>query len=263
MGASLSLAFLLSNEVAMAVTHTSAPKIYYEGYDISADHTNIELNMGRQELDKSAFGDVGVARCAGLWTFDFTHEGWVQHNTATPAIEDILHGDIGSDSKIITICPTTGAVNTIAYSAYGVSLSYTPTYRHGELAGFVGAGYSQSEKVVRGTTLLTGAKTESENGTPYELGAVGATEFLYGILHCTAVSGTDTPTITVVIESDDAEAFTDATTRISFTAKTAIGAQWATRVAGAITDTWWRAVCTVTGTNPSLTIHCVMAIKGD
>ena len=68
-------------------------------------------------------------------------------------------------------------------------------------------------------------------------------------LHVLSVAGTSTPTLTVIVQSDDNAGFTTPTTRISFTAATAVGAQWGS-VAGALTDDYWRISYTISGTNP-------------
>lgn len=246
----------------MAKTFSKNCKIYYEGYSLTSDHNQLDLNMGRQELIKSVFDNEGVARHAGLRYFDLSHAGFVTQGAGN--IEALMSADIGVADKIFTLCPTTGAVGEPAYSAKSVGLNYEPSHRIGEMVGFVGAAFSQGDSQIRGTVLATGAKTLTGNGASQTLGAVAADKYLYGVLHCTAVSGTATPTITVKIQSAPLATFlADVTDRITFTAKTAIGAQWATRVAGAITDTFWRAVWTVSGTNPSLTIHCIAAIQGD
>jgi hypothetical protein len=82
-------------------------------------------------------------------------------------------------------------------------------------------------------------------GTGYQLGAVAATQYLYGALHI-FTAGT---TITVVLESDDNAGFSSATTRATLGPLTTTGGTWATRVAGAITDDYYRfRVTAITGT---------------
>lgn len=71
---------------------------------------------------------------------------------------------------------------------------------------------------------------------------------MYVALHVLSVSGT-TPSLTVIVQSDDNVGFTTPTIRISFTAATEVGAQWGS-VAGALTDDYWRISYTISGTNP-------------
>ena len=93
--------------------------------------------------------------------------------------------------------------------------------------------------VAKQTVSTTGAK-----GTAVEIGAISAAQFLYATLHVFS-AGT---TITVIIESDDNGSFTSATTRATLGPVTARGGTWLTRVAGPVTDTFWRMnVSAVTG----------------
>ena len=52
----------------------------------------------------------------------------------------------------------------------------------------------------------------------------------------------------VKCESDDAEGFPSTAVQITFTGATNITSEWKD-VAGAITDDWWRAAWTFTGTS--------------
>jgi hypothetical protein len=102
------------------------------------------------------------------------------------------------------------------------------------------------------------AKSANGNGTGFNTpGAVGASQYLYGALHVLSVSASDS--IEVYIESDDNVNFTSATARISFASKSAIGYEF-TRVAGPITDTYWRARWVVTGAAVSILIAVSLAI---
>lgn len=107
---------------------------------------------------------------------------------------------------------------------------------------------------VRGTVLHNASASGNVTGTAFQLGAVGATQFLYGIIH--VFSGTGS--FDVLIQSDNAQGFGSPTTRITFTnvpTGTPATYQWATPVAGAITDDWWR----ISATNPNTRDFAVIA----
>lgn len=97
----------------------------------------------------------------------------------------------------------------------------------------------------------TGAK-----GTAVQHGAVASDERLFATLHLLGTAGTS---ITAVIESDDNSNFTSATTRYTWSALTAANGYWATPVAGAITDTWWRL--RVTAVSGSWTVAAAIGIE--
>lgn len=105
-------------------------------------------------------------------------------------------------------------------------------------------------------------RTATGTGTALQLGAIDADEgqHLYANLHVLSVAGTSTPTITVNIQSDDNSGFTTATTRGSFAAKTAVGGE-SIRIAGSITDDYWRASWTISGSTPSFLFLVSMGIE--
>ncbi len=102
----------------------------------------------------------------------------------------------------------------------------------------------------------------ADRGVALNLGAVVAPAQLYAVLHVLDIPVGTLPTLDVVVDSDDAQAFDDPTTRVTFTQMTARGAQYAVPVATPITDTWWRVRWTVGGTvNPAFKISAALAIQ--
>lgn len=235
-------------------------KLYVDGYDLSGDHNALAMLPEIEPLDATAFGMGTRKHIAGLKTLTFNHQGiW---NAGTGAVEDVLHGDLGVVNKPMTIAPKTGAEGEVAYFLRSHISAYRPGASIGELFAFSVEGeVSDSVGVIRGTVLGTGAKTATGDGTAYQLGAVASGESLYAVMHVTAVSGTN-PTLDVILESDDAEGFPSGTTRITFTQATAIGSEWATPVAGPITDDWWRLSYTIGGTDtPTFTVAIIVGIQ--
>ena len=74
----------------MAKSHATLVKVYYDGYDFSSDHNSIDLKIGRVELTRNVFGQVGVGRQAGLPEFDITHEGYIERGAA--AVDELPEG---------------------------------------------------------------------------------------------------------------------------------------------------------------------------
>lgn len=119
------------------------------------------------------------------------------------------------------------------------------------------SGQSSTGPVVRGVLLHPGsvARSTSSTGVARQLGAAGATQRLYAALHVLSVSGSATPTLTVKVQSDNAQGFGSSADQITFTNVTDVSApdtrrQWAS-VAGAIADDWYRVLWTISGTTPS------------
>jgi hypothetical protein len=110
---------------------------------------------------------------------------------------------------------------------------------------------------VRGRVMKTKAVVSATGatGTAQQLGAVASGQYLYAAFH-EFVAGT---TITGVLESNVDNTFGSPTTRITFGPITTQGGTWGTRVAGPITDTWYRLrITAITGSH---TIACVAGIK--
>ena len=243
----------------MAKQVVNNAKLLYSAYDLSGDHNRIALSLKRDTPDSTTFGATARARIAGLHSVELTSDGYWEGGDA--GVDDVLFDNLGTATRVLTVSASDGTKGNIAYFCPGVSLSYAPGPGSvGGIKAFTAAAYSEGYRAVRGTILGSGAKTATGNGTAYNLGAASATQYLYGALHCTAASGSGPPGITVKIQSDTAENFPSAEDRISFSALAAIGAQWATPVTGAITDTWWRATWTITGGDPSFTIWVSMGI---
>lgn len=106
------------------------------------------------------------------------------------------------------------------------------------------------------------ARTSTGSGTAIQVGEVGAGQRLYASLHVLSVSGTSTPTLTVTVQSDDAMAFSSATTRLTFDAVTEPGGQILRTDGSAIADDdWWRIGWTISGTDPSFLFVAAFGIE--
>jgi len=228
--------------------------VYVAEYDLSGDHNAISLTESGAVLDATTFGCSTRVNAGGLSDIALTGEGYWESGSGDldAALNDVLM----VHDELITIAPQTTDAGDAAKFFKSLTSTYTPmTGSVGELLKF-NIGASGRSVLANGNILANEKVTVTGNGTAYELGAVGAAEYLYGGVHVTAFDGTS---IGLTIESDDNESFTSATTRITFTIASDVTAEWATPVSGAITDTWWRATWTVVGT--SMDVVFVMAIQ--
>lgn len=235
-------------------------KLYVASFDMSGDMNALALTNSADMLDGTTFGATTRINKAGLKSIVAQHEGlWDSDGTDEP--DDVFFSRIGTADVPVTICPVAGADGEVAYLFRAVHSNYTPGAAVGELYAFsVNMEGSDGAPLVRGMVLQpASAKTATSTGTARELGAVSATQRLYGSLHVIAASGTN-PTLDVVVASDTAEAFPSTATQLTFAQKTAIGSDWQT-AAGAITDTWYRVSYTIGGTNPSFTFVVAVGIK--
>ena len=243
----------------MAVKINQDAKIYIAEFDMTGFTNQVDLNLGVEPQDNTVFGNNTRTMIAGLETVQMNHQGFVDFDQFKQ--DEIHEGKIGAGKFPITIGVTTGLENTPAYFFEGIHASYQHGAAIGAILPFtVTASGSGRFQFTRGTILEDAqtSRTTSASGTTRQVGAVLATEKLYAVLHCVAYSGITS--LDVIVESDDAMGFASPTTQITFTQLTALGSQYATPVAGAITDAWWRATWTIAGAG-SASFVVVIAIK--
>lgn len=166
----------------------------------------------------------------------------------------------------MTIGPQTGleGERAVFFEAVNVSTKFGGAVGTAPAPMTFSGQASGSKQIVHGTIMEDGAVARTVTGAQspdLQLGAVTAAQKLYGIFHLLAFSGW--VSIDIELESSATGAFAgEETPRLSFTNATAIGAEYATPVSGAITDTWWRATWTFNGAGPgSATFVVAMGIR--
>lgn len=228
------------------------------GVVLTSDVFNISFGIKVDAKEDTVFGLGTHRNTAGLLDAEVGYQGYVQLGVGL--VDETQFLKLASLDEILSVCPQDGNAGSIAYLLKAVQSEYSPGAGVGEMYAFSAKASPSGSPPVRATILENGAKTVTGNGTGRQLGAVTAVQKLWAALHVTAVSGTATPTITVKVQSDDNSGFTTPTDRITFAAKTTIGAEMPASVAGPITDDWWRMIWTVSGTTPSLTIFGAVGI---
>lgn len=233
---------------------------WFAGYDLTGDSNSTQLTMQYDALDATVYGNSARVRAAGLEDVTLAQAGYAQFGTGL--VDETAFNALGGSSLVVSNSANPDE-STVAYFYRARQFQYQTFGQHGEMLPFSlnassarGPGLA-SVGAVRGRILKTKADVSATGatGTAYQLGAVGASQYLYAGLHVFS-AGT---TITAVVESDDNASFTSATTRITFGPITTTGGTWGTRVAGAITDDYYRLrITAITGT---FSIACVAGIK--
>ena len=229
----------------MAVFALTNAYAFAAGYDFTTDSNQLALNVDVAQLDKTTFGDTWTEFAGGLRSSAFSMGGFFQ-SAADQAPDPQAFNGLGVADRVFTFGPDNTEGQT-AYLWQAMKSQYTLGGQVGDLAPFtLQAGGSNGVGVVhgslakaRGTVSATGAL-----GTGLNLGAVSASQYLYATFHVFSAA----TTITVQVQSDDNSGFTSPTTRGTIGPLTTTGGTWMTRVAGSITDTWWRFnVSAITG----------------
>jgi len=226
-------------------------RLFTGGVDLTTRMNQLEVVAERETKDATAFvpeGNAWAEQLAGIASVSMSAEG--QWEAGAGALDAEGWDSLGGVSAW-TACPAGAADGALAYFTGALRGQYNIGGSVGDVAPWT-ANVAGNWPLVRGVIANPPgiARTATGNGSAFQLGAVAAGQQLYAALHVLSVAGTAAPTITVKVQSDDAQGFASPTDRLAFTAATAAGGQLL-RTAGPVTDTWYRASWTITGTTPS------------
>lgn len=226
----------------MATLALTDATVWIGGYDWTTDTNEAGLSISCAELDATTFGSAGThARIAGLRDVELSLKGFWSSTADAEAFPPL-----GTANEVLTVADSLAEGST-AYFAQVGKFKYSEFGKVGDLVPFSLDGMNTGPYgAVRGMTTLkkTTVASTGAKGTAVQLGAVGASQYLYASVHCFS-AGT---TVSIKIESDDNSGFTSPTDRIALSAITGTGGTWVTRLAGSITDTYYRLnVTAITG----------------
>jgi hypothetical protein len=237
-------------------------RLFAGGADLTSNSNKLELSSEVDDKDVTAFnpngGQAWTEVLGGLASSKASGEGqWEALDLSK--VDDATWAAVGGVGAW-TACPVSANVGDVAWLTKMLTGSYTLGGQVGDVAPW-SASWASSWPLARGQVLHPPgtARTATGTGTARQLGALSSAQALYVSLHVLSISGTATPTITAAVESDDNSGMTTPTTRGTFTAATALGGQ-TLKVAGAVTDDWWRVKWTITGTTPSFLLAAAAGI---
>jgi hypothetical protein len=219
---------------------------YADGHDFTGDSNVAQFTAEAQALDASTFRSGGwMENAYGAKSAAFNMQGFWQ-SAATDAVDPELWAAVGAVDRVHTIAPDEVAGGVAYMLRAGVSNYQLLDGGYGQLAKFTMDAGVTAGPVARGmlAKIKGAASATGPLGSGVQLGAVAANQFLYATFHVFTI-GTS---ITVQVESDDNAGFTTPTLRGTIGPLTVRGGVWMTRVAGPLTDTWYRFnVSAVTG----------------
>lgn len=243
-------------------------KIFFAGANLQTDLNQLDVNTSRAMLNATVFGDTFVRNRAGVATVNASISGFWNAGTNPDKPYPTLVDNLGSNDKLFSAFPTNieeGSATNKGYAFNASQSRFTTGGRHGDLLGFSAAFAGRGHRLLEVTCLKDASvnmETASQNWTAFNVGAVSASQYLYAGIHVLENQGTS-PTLDVLIQSAPTQGFASPTTRVTFTQATTSSAQYATRVAGAITDTWWRTTWTLGGSSsPGFKFLVWMGIMG-
>ena len=239
----------------MARVHSKGCDILVDQYDFSGISNSVDISIANGTADVTAFSDVALTYVEGKPKTSITVNGLYQ------LVEDAaMFADLGSvTDNYLSISPIAMADGGIVWMTKAHCTADVIPAPVGDAVA-LNTTWVGTDPIGDGTILERDTNiTATVTGTAYQVGAASATQKVVGFLHVISAAGT-TPTLTVTIESDDAVGFVSPTTRLTFTQVTTTASVQIKTANGAITDTWWRAICTVGGTSPVYNVAVTFAV---
>lgn len=226
-------------------------RLYAGGTDLSGDTNTATLTSNKADVDVTNYNsNLWHERLGGLGSAEIKASGyWEAGTTTAPLVDDTAWANLGLAGGI-TIAPAGAADQAVCYFTNMLETDFQPFMgKVGDVAGY-SLDVMSTWPLVKGVFAVPNtAITSTANGTINNLGAVAAGQNLYADLHIFSVSGG--ASITFIVQSAALVGFGSPTTRLTFTANTGASSQ-ILRVAGPITDAFWRASWTITGTGSIL-----------
>ncbi|AVH58663.1 MULTISPECIES: hypothetical protein [Streptomyces] len=245
----------------MSLQVLTGVRLFAVGADLTSTNNKAELSAEVEEKDSTTYGSNGWKEVlGGIASSEISAEGFWEAGDASK-VDDASWSQIGGTGPW-TVAPVGASVGDPAYTTSALRAEYKLLGAVGDVAPW-SAKASGSWPVARGQIAHPPgtARTTTGTGTGVNLGAAALNKRLYAALHVLSVAGTATPTITARIESDTSGAFAAPTTRLTFTAATAISGEILRTSGSAINDTWWRVGWTITGTTPSFLFAVAFGIQ--
>lgn len=236
------------------------------GYDITNFTGQLDVGGSVNMLDAPHFGSKGHnIKIPGLKTYTAQFNGNADYGSATAVSRAFPLATVG-DQHAVTVLPNVSGNPTagdpaIFTRALRASMK-SPGGAVGDVASFDLALESDTAMVDGIALQPVTARSSSSTGTICAFTGPTASQYLFAALHVGAVTGT-TPTLDVKIQSAALVGFGSPSDRITFAQAGTSGAytsQWATPVAGAITDGFWRISFTLGGSTPNFTFAVVLGL---
>jgi hypothetical protein len=223
--------------------------IYLDGYDVQTDHNQIAIAHNAEALDKTTFGATTRQHLGGLKSVELSGNALTQYDSSGVAIEDLIKTWEAVQGLVFTVTPNGATAGDVAYIGKGLITGHKPVGGAvGELHQFGWQAGGQKSPLTRAAVVAAKAsRTTSSNASAGQIGALAANQRLYAALHVFSKSGSS-PTLDVIVASDDNSGFTSATTRGTFAQKTNVGAELLA-INGAVTDDYWRVAWTIGGSS--------------
>ena len=240
----------------MPRVHAKAADIFVDEWDFSGFSNAVDISVDNNLAEVTAFADTDQTFVEGKAGFGITINGFYSRTD----YDAEMWADLTAAARQLGIYPPGVSDGDYGYEGQSI-VTGQPRVADKGAAVTLNVNWKGDTPLVRAIVLdVNTALIATGNGTAYQHGAVAAGQTIVGVLRVLSASGT-LPTLTVIIQSDDNQAFTSPTTRLTFTGVTTSATYEVMMAAGAITDTWWRVSYTVGGTTPVYSVVVSFGIR--
>lgn len=239
--------------------------VWLGGYDLTGSLNSIELSAAKADLTNGRFGDGLEVFYPGLKQVSLDLGGFFAAGVGEP--DPIIWSRLNStpDPWPLTVAPPyapgalPAAAGNIAYALVGDQFGYTLGAPHGALLPYKLVTKARSTYDLYRQTIMTAKALYSatETSAGRNLGALLATQQMVVVLDAFAING---GSWVLTVESDENDSWLSATARATLTAVVAAPARQVVKIAGPITDVFWRCVMTKTG-GTSLTYAASLGVS--
>lgn len=236
----------------MARAHAKGCDIFVDELDFSGISNSVDIETDVPLAEVTAFGDSWATFLEGKPGANVTVNACYDGDQ-----DSMIFGDLGSGTEnILAISPIAMADGGYIWIAEAICSTDNPVSDVGgpvtlnsswRTTPHFGWGYI----LERDTNVTT---TTTSSG--WAIGAVSATQKVVATLHVLSAAG---GTLDVTIQSDTV-GFGSPSTQITFSQVTTSAGSQVQTASGAITDTYWRSVCTTGGGAPVYNVLVTMAI---
>ena len=222
--------------------------IYVDEFDFQGVTNQAALDFDVEEVEITSFADAYKNFLAGKAMFRFKINGL--YSASSPGYDGEMFIDLTSTQRRVGIYPGGPTEGNAGYEGRtNISKDTIPVDLKAAVA--LNVEWVGDQPVVRARLLKIGTAIASTvNGTKFQHGAVAADETAVGVLRLLAApGGAGSNDCIVTIQSDADSIAGGETTRLTFATlnQASVALHEVVEAAGAFTDTWWRAVVTISG----------------
>lgn len=230
--------------------HGHNANIFLAQYDMSNFFTDVQTEFDVATHDTTTFGNASMTYIPGLKSALVTASGIFDGTAVTGEDVALIAEFNASPNPVMSVAPIGFAIGNAVILLTGILDKYTRQVKVSDVIKFQ-LNAKSTGNFDSGVSLHpNAAEISSTTQTSVDNGA-GTVNGGVGYLHVSAIAGTGSPTLTVIVEhSTDNSSWSTLTT---FTAATGLTSQELVVAAGTTVNRYLRCRTTISGTLPSFT----------